>query len=162
MKNLIFMRLFILRHGKSIEPTVNQSDIDRGLSKKGFKQIEKIGHYLTNFNVEAILSSSAKRTKLTTEGVNKYLKVKDVFYSENLYLADVNTIHKNIVDLNSKKDLLFVGHNFGISQLVTFYTGESILLSTGMLAIVKFDFDSSEYFTEGTGRLIELVSPKKI
>jgi len=156
------MRLFILRHGKSIEPTVNQSDIDRGLSKKGFKQIEKIGHYLTNFNVEAILSSSAKRTKLTTEGVNKYLKVKDVFYSENLYLADVNTIHKNIVDLNSKKDLLFVGHNFGISQLVTFYTGESILLSTGMLAIVKFDFDSSEYFTEGTGRLIELVSPKKI
>ncbi len=154
------MKLFILRHGKSVEIAENQYDVDRGLSKKGIKQIEKMGKYLHQSGIKSILSSSAKRTVLTTLGINKYLKLDNIVYEDELYLADAHTIHNHITKLDWREDMLFVGHNFGISQLVTFYTGEPTLLSTGMLAVVEFDFESSAFFSQDTGTLIETVKPK--
>ena len=156
------MKLFILRHGKAVQASENQYDVDRELSKKGIKQIDKMGQYLTQFNIGTVLSSSAKRAALTTIGVNKYLKLDNITYEDELYLADTAVLHHHISSLKATNDLLFVGHNFGISQLVTYYTGEPILLSTGMLAILEFDAESSAYFSKETGTLIDAVKPKLI
>lgn len=156
------MKLFVLRHGKAVRASENQYDVDRELSKKGIGQIEKMGQYLQGHDIGTILSSSAKRTLLTSLGVNKYLRIDDVHYQDDLYLASADIIHASISALNTSKDLLYVGHNFGISQLVTYYTGVPILLSTGMLAIIEFDFDSSGYFSMETGQLIDTIKPKLI
>ena len=156
------MKLFILRHGKAVKNSENQYDVERDLSAKGFDQIEKIGNFLKKYDIKAILSSSAKRTVSTTEGVNKHLDLDYIVYEDDLYLSDVKTIHHYISKFSVTGDFLFVGHNFGISQLVTYYTGEPINLSTGMLAIVEFEVESPMYFSEDSGRLIDVINPKQL
>ncbi|MDX1349706.1 MAG: histidine phosphatase family protein [Putridiphycobacter sp.] len=156
------MKLFLLRHGKAKEGIDNQKDFDRGLAEKGFKQSKKIGKYLKNSGISYAIVSSAKRTMETFDSVNKYLNIEEVYESKDLYLASSETINNVINTHVTEKDVMVVGHNYGISDLVDFYTGIDITLSTGMVAIIEFDVQSSAHFSRYAGRLIEVITPKTL
>ncbi|MFD1552242.1 hypothetical protein DNU06_11585 [Putridiphycobacter roseus] len=156
------MKLFLLRHGKAAQGVENQKDFDRPLNEKGEKQIKKIGKFLQNQGIEKIVSSSALRTKQTTKIVNKALEVEDVTFDKSLYLASSMDIHELINGLVTAKTMLVVGHNYGISELIDYYTGNAVVLSTGCMAIIEFDVTSSAHFSRFAGTLKEIVSPKNI
>lgn len=156
------MKLFLLRHGKAKEGVENQKDSKRQLAEKGHKQSKKIGKFLKDFDIKYALVSTAKRTMETFDDVNKYLNIEEVYESEDLYLASDKKINEVINTHITYHDILVVGHNFGISELVDYYTGIEIVLSTGNLAIIEFDVQSSAHFSQNAGRLIEVISPKTL
>ncbi len=156
------MKLFLLRHGKAEQAVENQKDFDRSLNKKGEKQCKKIGKFLKNQGIEKIISSAAARTKESTKIVNKQLQIEDVSFDKTLYLASSTAINEVINNLVTAKTTLVVGHNFGISELIDYYTGNAVILSTGCMAIIEFDVTSSAHFGRFSGRLKEIISPKNL
>jgi len=156
------MNFFVLRHGKAENIRDNLKDFDRGLSEKGKKQAHKIGQFLADKGIEQIISSSAKRTKETTSIVNDYIKSNDITFVDELYLADVSTIKEKISILAKKDIVLYVGHNFGISDLVSDLSGQQITLSTCQLAYFTMEIDDWRLLSANTGILKELITPKQL
>ena len=156
------MIFFILRHGKAENAQQNQKDYDRPLSSKGKEQAHKMGQFLADKGIEQIISSSAQRTKDTTSIVNEYLKVNDITFVDELYLADLSTIKEKISTLAHKDKVLYVGHNFGISDLVSDLSGQRIGLSTCELAYFNMEVDNWHHLSSETGSLIEIISPKQL
>ncbi|MFK8044231.1 MAG: histidine phosphatase family protein [Crocinitomicaceae bacterium] len=156
------MKLFLMRHGKAIEAIENQRDFDRGLAKKGKRQSKKMGEFLKNSDIDYALVSSAKRTVETFDEVNRVLQIDEVYESQDLYLATAHQISEVLNSHITHKNVLLVGHNYGISEVVDYYTGIDVQLGTGHIAIIEFDVQSSAHFSKFSGRLIEVVSPKNL
>lgn len=154
------IRLFLLRHGKAANPEGYDNDYDRPLNKKGIAQINQVGHKLKNEGVEVgqIISSSAKRTEQTTLIANHFLQVDDVEYYKDLYLAGHDHIFNSIQKRAHAQTVLYVGHNFGISDISSYLTGENISMSTGMLVEIEFDFDDWKMISKASGRLLSTFS----
>ena len=116
MKNL-----YLIRHAKSDWNDTSKSDFDRGLNKRGKKAIITMANVLKEKKImpDLILCSSAKRTKLTAQGLAKEIgyhgKIK---YIDALYMAEPETIHSLIQDVNDIVNTLFVvGHNPETTEL---------------------------------------------
>ncbi len=110
MKNL-----YLIRHAKSDWSDESKSDFDRGLNRRGEKAILIMANALKEKKVmpDLILSSSAKRAKLTAKGLAKKIGYRgEIKYIDALYMAEPETIQELIKDINNKYDTLFVvGHN---------------------------------------------------
>lgn len=155
------LKLYLLRHGKATNPEGYPEDYDRPLNKKGVLQINQIGYRLKKgeLYIQQILSSSAIRTVETTKIVNYYLNVQQVKYEKELYLASEETILDFIVKNASSKSVLYVGHNFGISDIATYLEDDTNSLATGQLMEFEFDVDDWNLITKGSGKLINVYIP---
>ncbi len=116
MKNL-----YLIRHAKSDWSDESQSDFDRGLNKRGEKAILTMANALKEKKVmpDLILSSSAKRARLTAKGLAKEIGYEGkIKYIDALYMAaplDVISIIKEIKD--KYDDVWIVGHNPETTEL---------------------------------------------
>ncbi len=116
MKNL-----YLIRHAKSDWSDESQSDFDRGLNKRGEKAILTMANALKEKKVmpDLILSSSAKRARLTAKGLAKEIGYEGkIKYIDALYMAaplDVISIIKEIKD--KYDDVFIVGHNPETTEL---------------------------------------------
>lgn len=155
------LRLFLLRHGKAANPENYDHDYDRPLNKKGVLQCNQIGYKLhyEGVKIDQIISSSARRTEETTLCVDHYLGVNEIEYFEDLYLADRVHIMSQIQKLAKNENVLYVGHNFGISDFASYLSGETIGMSTGMLVELEFAIDSWEMLTGGLGTIVTSHAP---
>jgi phosphohistidine phosphatase len=155
------LHLFLLRHGKATKYQDDTTDFNRVLNKQGTAQVNQIGYILkaNGVVVNHILASSAARTSETAEIVNHFLKCKSIEFDRNLYLADYKTILKKISETNKGDTLLFVGHNNGISDFASYITGQPILLSTGQLVEIRFNFESWKMISAGTGSTNLIIKP---
>ena len=156
------LKLFLLRHGKAANP--EHFDEDCSLNKKGILQINQIGFKLKSDHqqIDQIISSSAKRTEETTLIVNHYLGVKDVKFYDDLYLAGHDHIFEAIQKLAKEPFVLYVGHNFGISDIVSYLSAENISMSTGMLVELDFDIDSWKMISKNNAHLVSTYEPDVI
>lgn len=156
------LKLYLLRHGKAANPENYAEDFDRPLNKKGVAQINQVGFKLQydKIQFDQLISSSAERTKNTTSIANHYLGIQKVDFFRELYLARQDFILHHIIKNASSKSILYVGHNFGISDLATYLSGEHMSLTTGHLVGFEFDLDNWDEIIEGSGRLIENFSPQ--
>jgi phosphohistidine phosphatase len=138
-------KLFLLRHGKASSSKVDEKDFDRPLNKKGIAQINQQGQHLQSEHpkFDQLIYSSAKRTKETAEIANEQLSIKALISSEDLYLADEHTILSFIKANAFDENILYVGHNFGISRLASDLAGYSISMTTGMM--IEFDLDIGKW-----------------
>lgn len=155
------LKLILLRHGKAANAADNQEDYERALNRKGIVQINQIGQILKDKTEKPgqIISSSAKRTAETTDITNYYLKVSNVQFDKNLYLATEAVILDFIKQNADEKHILYVGHNFGISNLASLLGSNSISMSTGMMAAFSFNVDSWAELKLGTGKLDFVYAP---
>ena len=156
------LNLYLLRHGKAANAKTNQSDYDRPLNKKGIVQINQIGYILgqSSKKIEQIISSSAQRTKETSEITNNYLNLPNISYHDDLYLAQHIDIISKISDLATEKSVLYVGHNFGISDLVSYLVGDIYSMTTGMLIEIEFEFDDWKMISSSSGSLKNIQQPR--
>lgn len=155
------LELYLLRHGKATNPEGYKDDFDRPLNKKGIVQINQIGFKLQNEGkkIAQIISSSAKRTEETTAIANHYLGISNVSYSKELYLARHDFILHHLIKNANENSVLYVGHNFGISDLASYLAGDTYSLSTGMLIHFQFELQSWDELSQGTGIVKEAYPP---
>lgn len=115
------MNLYLLRHAKSSWESY-KDDHERILSDRGKKDAYTLGKYLRKNNVsfENILCSTSHRTRETISIINAASphSINEINYLDSLYHASSNKI-KEIIQNYSNKSLLIVGHNPGISELIS-------------------------------------------
>lgn len=139
-------QLYILRHAKTNQVSPTGRDFDRGLLPKGDRQVQALKHFFTENPLKQATDawvSTAKRTRQTFDGITKALEssgtIASVHFSDDLYLASHGDLLKKIWNHPSGNDLLIVGHNFGISDLASYFTDENIELRTGEFIHLSLD-----------------------
>jgi phosphohistidine phosphatase len=142
-------QLYILRHAKTNQISPTGRDFDRELLPKGIDQVQGLTFFFEENplkNKTEIWVSSAKRTRKTFEGIKKTLEsfstVISVQFFDDLYLVSDADLLKKIWNHSSGHDLLIVGHNFGISDLTSYFTEKEIELRTGEFIHLSFDCDN--------------------
>ncbi len=155
------LKLYILRHGKAVKTTRSGQDFDRELNNKGTAQINQIGEMLarTGAKIDQIISSSAQRTLETAEIANFHLNSGKIHYNEELYLAESDKIRVLFLKMCQGKSILLIGHNYGLSDFVNFLVADHLLLSTGMLVEINFNFDNWEEIGSAKGILVKKIQP---
>lgn len=160
MKNL-----YLIRHAKSDWSDASKSDFDRGLNKRGEKAILTMANALKEKKVipDIILSSSAKRAKLTAKGLAKEIgysgKIK---YIDALYMAESETIQTLIKEVNDKHHTLFmIGHNPETTELSNMIIDDYIdnIPTLGIVAL-KLPIDHWKKFKLGQGKIEFFIYPK--
>ena len=160
MKNL-----YLIRHAKSDWNDESKSDFDRGLNKRGEKAILTMAKALKEKKVmpDLILSSSAKRAKLTAKGLAKEIGYSGkIQYIDALYMAEPKTTQGLIKDVNNTVNTLFiVGHNPETTELSNMLINDYIdnVPTLGIVAL-KLPIDDWKAFKIEKGKMQFFIYPK--
>lgn len=155
--------LLLLRHSKSEDLISTKSDFERNLSKQGLLDIQKVKkYYYSKYPYpDLILSSSANRTKQTTELFFDFMDVvPNIVYLDELYHASASEI-MDIINRYAEKHnfIAVVGHNMGLSELANLLSKKGCpeLPTTGY---ALFEFENA--FELHQGDLFEMLNPKSL
>jgi phosphohistidine phosphatase len=115
--------LILIRHAKSSWEDASLDDFDRPLNKRGKRDGPKMAEYIVSIvpEIDLLLCSAAKRTRLTAQFFIEEWKLKDeqIMYLEDLYLASPRTIEQVIRSVDKKVErLALIGHNPGLTEVV--------------------------------------------
>jgi|LakMenEpi03Aug12_release.lakeMendotaPanAssembly.Ray.scaffolds.fasta_scaffold912693_1 phosphohistidine phosphatase SixA len=155
------MILHFIRHAKTVYPNRNQSDFERDLLPEGKIQVAILAHYLSNkkLEIDQCFCSDAQRTKQTLAGLETSLFCKKITFDHALYLCSKNEFKAQIEQLKDEKEVLFIGHNDGISNFIKYLTEENCLLQTCEYAKIEVIVDSWQAVGPGTGKIIDQFYP---
>lgn len=144
------MKLFILRHAKTEQASNSGKDFDRDLKTKGLQQVELMRNFfLSNYGELdfRIYCSTAKRTRSTLKELEPVFDSKKISFHDELYLPSLKKLQHFLWDQSEKSEhILLIGHNFGLSELCTYISGEEILLPT--CGLIVYDFPSFSNINE--------------
>lgn len=158
--------LYLVRHAKSSWSNPEQDDFDRPLNDRGKRDAPFMAQIMhANGDVpELILSSTAKRAKQTA-GAFAGVFVKedpDLELEGRLYLASVGDMLRIINEIEDRYDkVAVIGHNPGISHLVTYLCHEDVDLPTTGIVRIDFGANSWQEVSGSTGSFRWLDYPKK-
>jgi phosphohistidine phosphatase len=159
-------RLLLLRHAKSSWDNPALADFDRPLNERGMKTAPLIGRFMRDRKVrpDLILSSPAERARETAALVTRAAGLDaPLRYDERIYEATSSRLLEVVSQLEETADeVLLVGHNPGMEELLERLTGESRRMPTAALARVQFDVEKWNKLRERSGRLEWLVKPKEL
>ena len=158
--------LYLIRHAKSGWSVPNTSDFERTVSKKGKKDINTIGSYLSLIGVkpQLILSSCALRAQETTDLLAQKIAFSgEKYYLEELYLTGVNDIREIIsIQDETVESIFIIGHNPQLHELANTLIDEHIskFPSLGVIAI-NFDITSWDKIKDTKGDIDFFIFPKQ-
>ncbi len=133
------MRILFIRHADA-SPNAQQ-DFDRELSAKGLRQVAEVAKSLEQLALGSfdIYISSSKRTVQTWNEIAQTLSVTNTVNKiDDLYNADIE-VYQEIIANSNHSNLLFVGHNPGISMIASVISGGELELSTGAWVLTRKD-----------------------
>ena len=154
------MIIHLIRHGKTNQVSPSGRDYDRELLPKGRLQSEDLGTYLSLPSTCIVYCSSSVRTLQTFELINRSQQLKSVSFHEDLYLCSREHLLRFINGLNHSHDILFVGHNYGISDLASYLLDEAIEMRTGEYLSLEVDLASWKLLSRGTATLLDRYRPR--
>ncbi|MFP4234657.1 MAG: methyltransferase domain-containing protein [Nitriliruptoraceae bacterium] len=171
-------RLLVLRHAKSSWDDASLADHDRPLAARGQRDLPALARVLAvrGSAVTHVLCSSAARTQATLDGVRPALPTDvEVVVDPALYDADARTLLARCRRLGQDAgaavgDVLLVGHNPAVEELVAQLTGDATpaahqqlrtKVPTGALAQLTVPAPWTE-LRAGTGHLDVLLVPKAL
>jgi len=160
-------KLYIIRHAKSGWDEDIVSDFDRSLNSRGKRDAPLMGHILNDKGIkpELIISSSAKRAKMTAEIFADIVGYKraDILFEEGLYLASMDKIIKVLSKIDSKISSIFIiAHNPGLTDFVNLFCDKKIdnLPTTGIFS-TELDISNWGKLQYSSGNNCEFDYPKK-
>lgn len=114
--------LILVRHAKSDWDPIDGvylADVDRPLSERGKRDIDKIAAWLATVIEEPvrILTSPARRAQDTAQVLVSKLKQAKIDTKKSLYMANPGTLEKVVRQADSKC-LMLVAHNPGLEEFV--------------------------------------------
>lgn len=148
--------LFIIRHAKTERIQPNQKDFDRQLTERGLRQCADLAKYLKSAwrPVDTILISDAKRTRMTYTSLHEVCTGSVVEFFDDLYLAPAQEIMSVIAARAANANaVLIIGHNDGISELVSYFLNDDQRVPTSGYLHFRFDVDNWGLITRGSGIL---------
>lgn len=161
-------QLTLLRHAKTNQLSPTGRDIDRELLEKGLEQVAHLNDFFLQHPLSTktdVWVSSATRTRQTFNGIKKtiedYNSINSIDFSEKLYLCSQDELLKRIWKTKTNNDLMIVGHNFGISDLASYFTEKDIELATGELIQLQFECNSWKETSKGMATIVNRFRPLK-
>lgn len=159
--------LLILRHAKSSWEDASLKDHDRPLNPRGVQAAPKMGRLMVAEDLvpEKIITSTATRAYATAELAAGVMPADpEIETTRELYLASPHTYLEVLADYAGDADpVMVVGHNPGITALVTLLTGVLEEMPTAALAAVELDIDGwDDIGPAGRGRLVGFWRPKEL
>ena len=127
------MKLYLLRHAKSSWDDLYVDDFKRPLSERGLKNSEMLNAFLKSKKVsfDKVYSSSSVRTEITCsvvlEGIFEFDKIS---FLDDFYHASAEYLKNFLLDKTLQESVLIVGHNPGLSDLVSYLSKRDIYLRT--------------------------------
>jgi phosphohistidine phosphatase len=111
-----------------------------------------------------VLSSPAERARASAAIVVKAAQIDaELRYDERIYEATIEQLAEVVAQLDDAVDeVLLVGHNPGMAELIEYLTGEAREMPTAALARLRLDVESWSEVHELCGQLESLVKPKDI
>lgn len=159
-------RLYIIRHAKSSWENGELSDFERGLNKRGKKDLKTITSYmaLKNIKVDLILSSSALRAQITADEIAKKINYNNkIHYMKELYMVRPEKL-MDIIKLqdDQHKDIFVVGHNPELTEIANILLeDEFIKMPTLAILAIDLDIDSWEDIIPNSGKVDFYIYPKQ-
>lgn len=152
------MKLFLLRHAKTNPYSPTGQDFDRELLPRGYEQIDELKKLLKDKRIDPkiILCSSATRTRQTLAELQDLWPEASIQFIDALYMAEKEEILQLIIDQNSTDDLLVVGHNEGISDLVMNLARPPHALKTCGFISIELPTDNSANISYDSGSILEM------
>lgn len=158
--------LLLLRHAKSDWSTPGQQDFDRPLNERGVKAARLVGEFIRKQGIRPglIISSPAERARQTIALVMESAHLAtELRYDERIYEASAEHLFAVISQVaDSVSELLLVGHNPGMEELLLTLAGENRRMPTAALASISLDIEKWNKSEELHGRLEWLTKPKEL
>ena len=159
-------KLYIIRHGKSSWKDLGLDDFERPLNKRGKHDAPVMGERLKNKNIipDIILSSPAKRAKMTAEVIAKKVHYnKKISFEKNIYEADKDTLKKIVNNIDDRYNTVFlIGHNPGLNELAEYYVDYDDNLPTCGILGIEFTCSHWQDANADNATLIFIDYPKNI
>ena len=153
--------LLVLRHGRA-EDGYGEDRV-RALTDSGKRDIQRVGVHLQarGWLPDATVCSPATRTHVTAE---KTLKaggrgIASLTVDPRIYEASTTALLSLLADFaHGPSRVLLVGHNPGLSDVVTFLTKRSTIMKPGMLVRMQMP-DEWTTLCSGAGTVLDVVDP---
>ena len=159
-------RIVLMRHAKSSWKTDAPTDHARPLNKRGRKASPKVGAKLHELGwvPDLVVSSDSVRTRETFARMRKKLGVRDeAVFLDSLYHAGVEAVRSVLRELDDGTEtVLLLGHNPGWEEVLTWLSGEDVVLKTGCAALLSHD---AERWSDTVGpgwTLHEVIYPREL
>ena len=158
-------RLIVMRHAKSGWETGPGGDHARPLNERGRRDAPRMGAALRDrgWIPQQVLSSDSQRTRETFGGLASGLGTEvDVTFTSDLYHAGPSEVVAACEELDEATETaLVLGHNPGWENVVSYLSGELIMMSTADCALLEADGSWMELMTEGAWKLVDVLRPKE-
>jgi phosphohistidine phosphatase len=142
------------------------SDFERGLKKRGHRDLNTISSYMSvqKLKPDLMISSLALRAQTTADQLGKKIGYEGrIHYMEELYNSRPETI-MNVLTLqdDSYETIFVVGHNPELTEFANFMIEDNFpkLPTLGVLAL-NLDIDSWSDISEKCGEIDFFIQPKQ-
>jgi phosphohistidine phosphatase len=159
-------RLLLLRHAKSSWDNSQLADFARPLNERGLRAAPLMGRFMRRrkINPDLVLSSPAERARHTAALVSEAAGfAAPTRYDERIYEATAERLLEVVSQLEESADeVLLVGHNPGMEELLELLTAERRAMPTAALARINLDIEKWNKVRPGSGRLDLHVRPREL
>lgn len=152
-----------MRHAKSSWKTEAISDKERPLNKRGRLAAKQMADFLIARDLvpSLVLSSTAVRAEMTSRLLLESFTSELQFF-DSLYLAPPQSYFEIIAsNAQSHQNVMCIGHNPGMEELVTMLSGEYEFMSTAAIAMFTVNGEWDRLDREGC-ELAAVFRPKEI
>ena len=149
------MKLYFVRHGKASQHAA--SDAQRPLTDTGIQQITRAGQIMKRLGVAPayVFSSPRLRARQTADILGAALGTDTTIDEAVNFDFDIDKVRDLLAHApDNDAEILFVGHNPSMSEVVQDVTGASVSMKTGGIACVQARPASLEH-----SRLLWLITP---
>jgi phosphohistidine phosphatase len=159
-------RLLLLRHAKSSWDHPGLADFDRPLNERGLRAAPLMGRFLLRRKIrpDLVLSSPAERARSTAALVSEAAELDaPTRYDERIYEATAERLLEVVSQTeDGVEELLLVGHNPGMEELIELLAGERPGMPTAALARINLGVEKWGKVRAGAGRLELHVRPRDL
>lgn len=152
--------LYILRHGET-EASHFEGDFHRELTIYGKNQLTILREKIASKRIspEQVLCSTATRTRQTSVILNEKLNFQRIEYLDGLYECDLKNLLNELQKIdNEVRSVLMIGHNPGLSALVSYLCGDFFLaMNPGDFVILSLEIDEWNFLTQDIAIIIDIL-----
>lgn len=159
--------VYLLRHAEASSDSNFLQDKKRPLTPKGVQQALNLADKMSAWQAgpQSVFSSSAVRTKQTTEHVISYYEdiQNNIVYDDKLYLASESQILETIQSIDDIFDrVMIVAHNPGVSDFANRFGLQINDMPTCGIAVIQYLVNKWTDIDESNSVILYYDYPKRL
>lgn len=133
------MKLYFMRHGKAADASLYADDFDRPLTDKGAKRVRRMSQWLARMGVNptAIYASPRVRAQQTAIILAEALGKSVITREEVNFDFSLAHVQAMVQGFSLDAELVFVGHNPSMSEVVKQVTGACVNMEVGSVVCAQ-------------------------